>query len=114
MLLNWTDNSATENGYRIERRSKYTDYAEIGTVGANVTSYNDPTVVGTTRYYYRVRAFNATGNSDYSNEVSIRPRRSGGGGGCSIGGGHSTPSAAGNLAVMLLPLAVIALLRRRV
>jgi subtilisin family serine protease len=114
VLLTWTDNSATESGYRIERTSKYTEYAEIATVGANVTSYNDPTVVGTTRYYYRVRAFNANGTSDYSNEVSIRPRRSSGGGGCSIGGVHNTPSALGNLAVMLLPLAVIALLRRRV
>jgi subtilisin family serine protease len=113
VFLSWTDTSGSESGFRIERKTMGTDFAEIATVGANITSYNDPTVIGTTRYFYRVRAFNATGVSEYSNEVSIRPRRSSGGGGCSLGSVQNTPTAAGNLAVMLLPIAVIALLRRR-
>lgn len=114
VLLTWTDTSGSESGYKIERRTFNTAFAEIATVGANATSYNDLTVSGSTRYFYRVRAFNATGNSAYSNEVSIQPKRGGGGGGgCSIGAKQNTPTAVGDLAVMLLPLTVIALLRRR-
>jgi hypothetical protein len=70
--LNWTDRSATETGFRIER-SPLTDthFREIATVGANTTSFTDTGLSRNTKYYYRVRAYNASTTSAYSNEKSV-------------------------------------------
>src|SRR5215467_13069278 len=69
MLLNWSDNSGTETGFRIER-SPVTDtnFTEIGTVGANTTTFTDSGLNEASKYYYRVRAYNADTTSGYSNE----------------------------------------------
>ena len=69
VLLNWTDRSATETGFRIER-SPVTDtnFTEIATVGANTTSFTDSGLSEATKYWYRVRAYNADTTSAYSNE----------------------------------------------
>jgi len=40
----------------------------IGSVGANVRTYVDATVVVSTTYCYRAQAFNSAGASPYSNE----------------------------------------------
>ena len=70
--LTWIDNSVSETGYKIERKKTANGtYAQIAQVGANVESYSDTTgLEPNTKYYYRVRATNATLNSDYSNEPS--------------------------------------------
>jgi len=70
--LAWTDSSTTENGFRIERKKGAAGiYAQIAQVNANVKSYADTTGLSpNTAYSYRVRAFNAGGNSPYSNEVT--------------------------------------------
>ena len=70
--LNWTDKSATETGFRIER-SPLTDtnFTEIATVGANTTSFTDSGLSEATKYWYRVRAYNAYTTSDYSNEKQV-------------------------------------------
>jgi subtilisin family serine protease len=68
--LNWTDNSSNEIGFRIERRTETGSYIEIATLPANVTSYSDTGLTESTRYYYRIRAYNGAGYSDYSNEAS--------------------------------------------
>ncbi len=67
--LSWTDNSGNETGFKIERckGSKCTNFAQIATVGANVTTYSNVNLRRRTAYSYRVRAYNAAGNSDYSN-----------------------------------------------
>ena len=72
MLLNWTDKSPTETGFRIER-SPVTDthFTEIATVGANITSFTDTGLSEATKYWYRVRAYNAYTTSDYSGEKSV-------------------------------------------
>jgi len=72
VILTWTDNATDELGFRVERRLNPGTYllnAEIGTVGANVTSYADSTITAGQAYCYRVRAYNAVGNSDYSSEA---------------------------------------------
>jgi len=68
--LTWTDNSNIETGFRIERKTGVVGiYAEIATVGANVTTYrNDSGLSALTEYYYRIRAYNGGVNSNYSNE----------------------------------------------
>jgi titin len=69
--LNWADNSSDETGFKIERKQGAGgSYAEVMTVGANVTTYNDTGLSAATQYYYRVRAHNAGVNSGYSNEAN--------------------------------------------
>jgi fibronectin type III domain protein len=72
--LSWTDNSNNESGFSIERclGNNCTNFVQIAQVGANVTSFNNTGLARNTRYRYRVRAFNATGNSGYSNIVTVR------------------------------------------
>src|SRR5262249_14111231 len=64
--LTWIDNSNTEDGFKIERLSGGT-WTEVATVGANVTSWSDSGLTAGTTYTYRVRAYNAGGNSAYTN-----------------------------------------------
>ena len=70
--LTWIDNSASETGYKIERKTTVNGtYAQIAQVGANVQSYPDTNgLAPNTRYYYRIRATNGTIDSDYSNAPS--------------------------------------------
>jgi hypothetical protein len=69
--LSWTDNSANEDGFRIERKAGVAGiYSEIDTVGPNVTNYNDAGLIEATTYYYRITAYNAQGDSMYSSEVN--------------------------------------------
>jgi subtilisin family serine protease len=70
--LGWTDNSTNETGFSVERctGSTCTNFAEVGTVGANVTAANNSGLARRTTYRYRVRAYNSGGNSAYSNIVS--------------------------------------------
>jgi VCBS repeat-containing protein len=73
ITLRWTDQSTNETGFKIERKLGISGaWAQIATVGANVTTYIDANrTVGQT-YYYRVRAYNNAGNSTLSNETSAR------------------------------------------
>ena len=69
LTLTWSDNSVDEQGFAIERRvSPSGSYGQIATVGANITTYTDTSVVGGTSYCFRARAYNAAGYSGYSNE----------------------------------------------
>jgi hypothetical protein len=66
--LAWTDAANNETGFRIERSTTSGGtYTEIATVGANISSYQNTGLTASTAYYYRVRAYNAAGNSGYSN-----------------------------------------------
>lgn len=69
--LAWSDTANNESGFRIERKlGAGGAFAEIATVGPNVTSYSDTGLAASTTYYYRVRAYNATGSSACSNEAN--------------------------------------------
>jgi hypothetical protein len=72
--LSWTDNANNEDGFKIERcrNANCTNFAQIAQVGANVTTFADTGVTKNTAYSYRVRAFNAGGNSSYSNTASAK------------------------------------------
>jgi hypothetical protein len=65
--LTWKDNASTENGYKIERATDGVNFTEIGTVGSNITIYLSVGLTAKKKYYYRVRAFDATNDSGYSN-----------------------------------------------
>ena len=70
--LAWADGSNNESGFKIERctGAGCTNFAQIGTAGANAASYADGGLSGSTTYVYRVRAYNGSGDSDYSNTAS--------------------------------------------
>ena len=77
--LQWNDNSTSESSFRIERcqGTGCASFAEIDSVGANVTTYTNTGLTSGTAYSYRVRAKNAAGASSYTNVAST------GGGGSS-------------------------------
>src|SRR5207249_5852134 len=63
-----------DDRFRIERcaGAGCATFAEIATVGPNVTTYANAGVTAGTGYSYRVRAHNGVGNSGYSN-VAVVP-----------------------------------------
>lgn len=63
----WTDTSANEQGFQLERSTDGSTFALRATLGANATSFQDTGLPGSTQYWYRARAFNAVGSSPYSN-----------------------------------------------
>ena len=71
--LTWTDNSNNESGFKIERCTglNCTFFGEIAQTGPDAQAFNNSGVNRNTWYSYRVRAFNAAGNSAYSNVVSV-------------------------------------------
>jgi hypothetical protein len=71
--LSWDDRSGNELGFKIERKTESEKtYREIVTVGQNVTTYTDTGLSKATTYYYRVRAYNASGDSAPSEEISVK------------------------------------------
>jgi hypothetical protein len=75
--LSWTDNANNETGFKIERcqGNGCSNFVQIAQVGANVTTFSNTGLARNTRYRYRVRAFNAVGNSGYSNIATARTLR---------------------------------------
>jgi hypothetical protein len=77
--LNWSDASSNETGFKIDRKTGAAGtYAQIATVGSNVSSYSNSGLAESTQYFYRVRAMNSAGNSGYSNEASATTQTSSG------------------------------------
>jgi len=70
ITVSWSDNSADESGFKLERSSNGVDFSEIASLGANAASFADTGLPPKTSYWYRVRAFNGAGLSAYSNTAS--------------------------------------------
>ena len=68
--LSWTDNAVNEEGFKIERSTDGLSFNQIATVGADVTVYTDSGLPPATNYAYRVRAYNSSGASNYSNTAT--------------------------------------------
>jgi hypothetical protein len=70
---NWKDNSDNELDFHIEHTKEYdlqhqpANFEEVGIVGAGITTYEDLGLTERTQWWYRVRAHNASGYSEYSN-----------------------------------------------
>ena len=64
VILSWTDNSASETGFLLQRakNSGFTAAVTNIAVGPNVVSYIDTSAVPGTTYHYRVKAFNVIGD----------------------------------------------------
>lgn len=71
IALTWTDNSSNENGFTIMYKTlSGTVWKTLPPVGANVTSYLHEGCSPLTTYYYQVCAYNAIGDSAFSNEAT--------------------------------------------
>ncbi len=69
--LTWTDNSDNEDGFKIERSPNGTsDWNQVETVGANVTSFQNTGLASFTTYHYRVYAYKESSVSGYSDVAS--------------------------------------------
>ncbi len=69
--VSWTDNSTNEAGFAIERSPDGTNFTQVATVGVNVTTYVDTGLDPTTKYYYRVRAYNSFNGTSYTAYTNI-------------------------------------------
>ncbi len=72
VILTWTDNSDNEAGFLLQRRLRQADgswpeaWDAVATIDPNATTYTDDTVAADNEYQYRLRSFNAVGDSDWS------------------------------------------------
>lgn len=75
--LSWAESSTNESGFKIERCAGATcnNFAQIATVGANVKIFSNGGLKRNTSYRYRVRAYNDSGDSAYSNIASGKTPR---------------------------------------
>ncbi|MCX6098176.1 MAG: stalk domain-containing protein [Caldiserica bacterium] len=69
--MNWNDNSSNEEGFRIERHTGTGAWIQIKTLGVGAIKWMDETVSPATAYSYRVKAYNAGGDSAWSNEFTV-------------------------------------------
>jgi len=70
IMLEWVDNSTNEAGFIIEKKVN-DDFEIIALVDAEVTSFLDSKLNAATAYEYRILAYNALGESIYTNTVSV-------------------------------------------
>ena len=67
--LLWTDNSPDEEGFILERKTGVDRYEEVARIGQDSEFYLDTGLKERMTYYYRIKAFNSSGESDFSNEA---------------------------------------------
>lgn len=74
--VTWVDNSNNETSFEIQRQTRtggsWSTAVTVGTVGANVTTFDNTAGLG--RHRYRVRAVNSAGNSAYTAWVQVTLR----------------------------------------
>ena len=102
--LTWADNASTEDSFELDRatNSAFTSGLVTVTLSANTTSRSITGLSAATTYYFRVRAINGAGASEYSGAASVStsnssPPPTGGtpsspGGSSGGGGGGGAPS----------------------
>ncbi|SMG30737.1 Por secretion system C-terminal sorting domain-containing protein [Marivirga sericea] len=71
VLLTWTDNSANESSFEIERAVGEGDFQALTSVDSNTTGYTDDITEFTEDISYRLYAKNGIGNSEYSNTTVV-------------------------------------------
>ena len=73
LSLFWTDNANNEEGFYIDRSKSLADnFTRIAAVTSNVTTYTDSYLTPDCIYFYRIRAFNEDGTSDFSDILEVK------------------------------------------
>ena len=65
--LAWTDNAEDETGYEVEMSTDGETFAWVETLPADTVAWSNGDLAPETRYWFRVRATGAEGDSDWSN-----------------------------------------------
>lgn len=81
LTVKWNYTHTTETGFKIERApagpTQWVTWTQITTVPWNTKRYTDTGLANNTQYQYRMRAYNGSGDSPYSNVMSkVTPRTS--------------------------------------
>ncbi|MBF0564632.1 MAG: S8 family serine peptidase [Nitrospirae bacterium] len=128
VTITWQDRATDETFYDVYRKSGSGDYAIYTTLPANSQTMMDAATVAGTSYTYKLKVRNTIGSSPDSTEVPVlaaaptptpTPSQSsgGGGGGCSIArtgsNDHTSMPVRADVAVMLIPVAVLIVMRKR-
>ncbi|HET8538394.1 MAG TPA: ammonia-forming cytochrome c nitrite reductase subunit c552 [Anaeromyxobacter sp.] len=74
ITIAWSDRSADESGFSIERSTDGITFAAHASVGAGVTTFTDGGLPRRALFFYRVSAFSPAGSSAPSNVASARTR----------------------------------------
>lgn len=69
--LTWEDKSVNETGFKLERATGGGSFSQVASLGEGIEKYTDESVQPGKTYSYRVRSYNAFGDSDYSNTLSV-------------------------------------------
>jgi hypothetical protein len=70
--LSWSDNANNETGFQVERSvNGVSNWSVISTTTANTSRHLDLNLTALTTYFYRVRATNADGYSEYTSVVTV-------------------------------------------
>jgi hypothetical protein len=83
--LAWVDNADNEDGFEVERSLDGQDWGLVATPGANSVDHPDTELDAETMYFYRIRAFNAVGESGYTDVAFATTLPGGGGDGTATG-----------------------------
>jgi len=70
--LAWTDESADETGFKINRSTDGVNFTYLDTAAADAEAYSDTTCAADTRYWYEICATNAGGDSAYIGPESAK------------------------------------------
>ena len=65
IVLNWTDDSSNEDGFKIYKSTDGINFVYLDTVGAGVTTYTATGIVSGQQYWFSVQAYNALGENPY-------------------------------------------------
>jgi len=70
LTLSWKDNSDNETGFIVERKTGSGPWVAIHQTAPDIETYIDPSVEFGILYTYRVKAYNSSGESGYTNEAT--------------------------------------------
>jgi hypothetical protein len=72
ITVRWTDNSTNEQGFTVQRsRNGVNSWITLAKTGIDVTQYKDTGLRANTTYYFRVRAFNASGTTAWTTTLKV-------------------------------------------
>ena len=77
--VSWRDNATNESGYKIERSTDGANFVVVAGGGVNSNFHRDNNLTAGKRYYYRIYAWNASGNSARSAVMSAVAQATAGG-----------------------------------
>ena len=71
VTLTWADNSDNEDGFRIERSTDGVTFTRVAATGPDATRFVATGLNSRTTYYFRVRAYNAGGDSAPTSSAEV-------------------------------------------